>query len=109
MDQNLTTNRIVNRNAVKRHALKCAKQTKPRFTRVGVEFLDEVEADVEALLRKIDGSSPILHRPLEPDASFVTCNFMAKVAARMNEVIASIIQRKVERQPSVGKTLNRTR
>lgn len=109
MDQNLTTNRIVNRNAVKRHALKCAKQTKPRFTRVGADFLDEVEADVEALLRKIDGSSPVLYRPLESDAPFVTCNFMTKVTARLNEVIAAMIQRKVERQPSVGKTLNRTR
>lgn len=104
--------RFVNESAIREHALKCSALYRAgRFSRVGEDFIDEVKADVENLVRQLRNSIPVtLNAPLEPsDKCFVTGVLSDKVMLEWNRVIGRIIQNKVQRQPSVGKTLGRTR
>jgi len=109
----LASGRFLNATAVRAHALRCSAKFKgSRFTRVGQDFLDEVEADVEALVRTLRVQSPTMtFSPLEPDkkGGCVTGALRDKVAAELNRLVCRIIQNKTQRQPSVGKTLGRTR
>lgn len=95
------------------HALQCSEKFKGgRFTRVGQDFLDEVAADVEALVRGLRNQQPTqLFPALEPaeNTSCVTGALSAKVAVELNRLVCRMIQNKVQRQPSCGKTLGRTR
>jgi hypothetical protein len=107
--------RDVNESAIKEYALKCsAKFRAGKFKRVGSEFMDEVKADVEAVVRSLRTKyTPPIHAPLYiaegQCPSFATGNLMAKFEAEVNEAIARIIQSKVQVQPSCGQTLSRTR
>jgi hypothetical protein len=97
---------------VREFALECSAQFRNgKFTRVGEDFINEVRADVECMIRALDkavGTSP--HEPLDPgELGFTTGALCDKVMTKWNHVIAAIIQRKVQRQPSVGKTLSATR
>jgi hypothetical protein len=109
----LSSGRFLNEAAVRGHALRCsARFRNNRFTRVGQDFLDEVKADVEAVIRALRSQAQTkLFDPLEPDENTycVTGALCDKVGIEMNRLICRIIQNKVQRQPSVGKTLSRTR
>lgn len=109
----LASGRFLNATAVRAHALRCSAKFKGnRFTRVGQDFLDEVEADVEMLVRNVRNQSPTgVFEALEPDdkGGCVTGALRDKVAAELNRLVCRIIQNKTQRQPSVGKTLGRTR
>ena len=111
----LSSGRFLNESALRYHALRCSARFKGnRFTRVGQDFLDEVSADVEAILRELRSKHPTKQTgfdPLEPDenSSCVTGALSAKVATELNRLICRLVQLKVQRQPSVGKTLGRTR
>lgn len=112
----VSTTRNLNESAIKDYALECSKRFRAnKFTRVGSEFLEEIEADVESFVRAIGFKySSGVHPPLYTQAgidlpAFVTGNLMNKVKSRLNEAIARIVQEKVQRQPTVGKTLSRTR
>lgn len=109
----LASGRFLNESAVRAHALDCSARFRAgKFTRVGQDFLDEVSADVEAILRELRAKAPTkLFDPLEPaaDSSCVTGALRDKVAIELNRLICRIIQNKVQRQPSCGKTLSRTR
>lgn len=109
----LASGRFLNESAIRAHALACSAKFKGgRFTRVGQDFLDEVSADVEALVRNIRNQQPTrLFDPLEPDenTSCVTGALSAKVAVELNRLICRLIQNKTQSQPSCGKTLSRTR
>jgi len=109
----LASGRFLNESALRAHALRCSEKFRGnRFTRVGQDFLDEISADVEALVRNIRNQHPTqLHEPLEPDenTSCVTGALSAKVAVELNRLICRMIQEKVRRQPTCGKTLSRTR
>lgn len=109
----LASLRLINRAAVRGFALKCSEQFRAgRFTRVGEDFLTEVEADAEAELRAIDNQGDVgVHTPLDPgeEFSFITGVLSDKLAEKWNKKLARLIQRKVQRQPSVGKTLSATR
>lgn len=109
----LASGRFLNESALRAHALKCSEKLKAnRFTRVGQDFLDEVSADVEALVRNIrNQQGTALFLPLEPETelSCVTGALSVKVMIELNRLICRIIQNKVQRQPSCGKTLGRTR
>jgi hypothetical protein len=109
----LSSGRNLNESAIRHHALACsAKFRNGRFTRVGQDFLDEVAADVEALVRAMRNQHPIMgFDALEPDENTgcVTGLLSAKVAMELNRLVCRIIQQKVHRQPSAGKTLSRTR
>jgi len=111
----LASGRFLNQSAIRDHALQCSKEIKGgRFTRVGQDFLDEVEADVEALVRGLRNQSPLrppFDKPVEQSekSSCVTGALSDKVMSELNHIICRMIQSKVARQPSCGKTLGRTR
>jgi hypothetical protein len=109
----LSSGRYLNESAIRDHALRCSARFKcNRFTRVGQDFMDEVSADVEALVRNLRNQCPTtLHEALEPDENTgcVTGLLSAKVTAELNRLICRMIQNKVWKQPSCGKTLGRTR
>lgn len=107
----LASGRYLNESAIREHALACSKACKcGKFTRVGADFVDEVKADVEALVRKLRNEHPTLVHPQLPCESVLLTGALSdKVMEVINEVTARIIQRKVERQPSCGVTLGRTR
>ncbi len=108
--------RALNETAIRDYALECSKKFRAGlFRRVGEPFLDEVKADVEALVRGITakyGSGP--HQPLfmqdgQTCPSFATGALIEKIEKQVNEGIAKIVQAKVSAQPSCGCTLGRTR
>lgn len=107
----ISTQRFLNETALHNHALRCSARFRAnRFTRVGEDFRDEVKADFEAVLRDLRSKYPTqLHDPLPPDEDFITGLLKERVAGILNELVARIIQNKVQRQPSCGKTLSRTR
>lgn len=109
----LSTGRFLNESAMREHALACVVKFRGgRFTRVGQDFLDEVKADVEATIRNLRNQCPTqLYPPLEPaeNISCVPGSLSDKVAVELNRLVCRIIQEKVRRQPTVGKTLSRTR
>lgn len=99
---------IINRCAVKAFALGCSAQRRAgKFTRVGQSFIDEVEADLEAAIRQISGAP--LDDALPTDLTFTTGEAGRKLRERFEALAAKIIQSKVQRQPSVGQTLQNTR
>jgi hypothetical protein len=110
----LSTAPAINITALKEHALRCsAKYRAGKFTRVGQDFIDEVLTDVECLIREIRGKYKTLHEPLEPDdrknGNFVKGALMEKIGEELHRAIGRMIQNKVQKQPTVGVTLGRTR
>lgn len=102
---------MINQSAIKKHALACSKANRAgRFTRVGQDFLDEVNSEVEALVRDLRNNRfPVqVNAPLATDECFVKEVLLEKVKDALNQAIARIIQQRVQRQPSVGTTLGRT-
>lgn len=107
----LASLRFLNKSAIKQHALSCAARTRPKFTRVGQDFIDEVEADVESFVRglRTDSMKDVAASPvLEPMDDFLTGALIEKLKPIINRQIARIIQGKVWRQ-TTGVTLSRTR
>lgn len=101
----------LNESALKRHALECSKANRSgRFTRVGADFIQEIESEVEALVRDLRNNRfPVqVNAPLATDECFVKEVLLEKVKDALNQAIARIIQQRVQRQPSVGTTLGRT-
>lgn len=107
----ISSGRFLNETAVRNHALACSRAYRAgKFTRVGQEFLDEVKADVEALVRELRNKYPTLHASLEPGQNRVVAGALCdKVEAELNRAICRLIQNKTQKQPSVGCTLSRTR
>lgn len=105
--------RYLNETAIRDHALRCSARFRAnKFTRVGQDFIDEVGADVEAVIRAMRVQCPTkLFDPLEPDENTrcVTGLLSDKLSAEFNRLVCRIVQQKVQRQPSCGKTLSRTR
>jgi hypothetical protein len=106
------TRRIFNRSTTKDYALECSRKNRAgKFTRVGEEFFDEFEADIEALIRDIRNKYPTLHAPVvnEGDALIVTGDLMEVLKRELDAALHRLIQNKVQRQPSCGCTLKNTR
>ncbi len=108
----LASGRFLNETAVRNHALACSKAYRAgKFTRVGQEFMDEVKADVEAIIRELRTKySNQVHPVLDlGENEVVTGALSDKVMAELSKAIGRLIQNKVQRQPSCGCTLGRTR
>lgn len=107
----ICSGRYLNETAIRDFALGCSAQFRAgRFTRVGEDFLDEVKADVEAFIRTIRKQWPTqLHEPADCNAVFTTGALLEKIEPVLNAAIGRLIQNKVQRQLSCGKTLGRTR
>lgn len=105
--------RLFNRAATKLHALKCSELRRAgKFTRVGEDFFDEFEADVEAFVRDINNRHQTRTDFVAPDDTItrlVTGELMDKVSEALNSMLARMIQNKVQAQPSCGCTLKNTR
>lgn len=103
---------MLNKAAVREHALACSKQFRNgKFTRIGEDFLHELGYDIEALIRELQNKHPTLHAPLlnaDPDR-FLTPDLRAKLEEAVGHLVARMIQNKIQRQPSVGCTLGATR
>lgn len=108
----LASMRYLNESAIKQHALTCAARFRPKFTRVGQDFVDEVKADVEAFVRDLRNNANremALHgAPLVANEDFLTGALLEKLKPILNQTVARIIQSKVQRQ-TTGKTLGATR
>jgi hypothetical protein len=107
----ISSGRYLNESAIRSHALRCSASFRAnKFTRVGEDFLDEVKADVEAVLRELRNKVPShMHEPLSQDECFATGLLQERLTNVFNDLVGRIIQNKVQRQPSCGKTLSRTR
>lgn len=107
----LSSGRYLNETAIRDHALECSKQFKAgKFTRVGQDFIEEVQTDVENLVRTIKSQwPPWLHDQLDTEKTFTTGALMDRIQPVLNQAIARLIQNKTIKQPSCGKTLSRTR
>lgn len=98
----------LNQSAIKKHALACSKAHRAnRFTRVGQDFLDAVNSEVEALVRDLRNTRfPVpMNAPLPTEENFVKEALLEKVKDALNQAIGRIIQAKVQRQPTCGITL----
>jgi hypothetical protein len=107
----LATLRLLNESAIRDHALACSKAYRAgKFTRVGQEFIDEVKADTEALVRELRSKYQTLHPVLDPgNKGFTTGALSDRIMHELNHVIGRMVQNKVQKQPSCGCTLSRTR
>ena len=111
MNINGEEKRALNRAALKTHALACSKAFRAgKFTRMGEDFVAEVEADVEEILRDLKSKRPTqLHEPFQTCVQVVTGELKDALAEIFNDLVLRIIQNKVQAQPSCGCTLGRTR
>lgn len=111
----------LNESAIKNFALRCSRTYRAgKFRRVGQDFIDEVNTDVDCLLREIRGKYQNTMNPLlaqgqtlengcADDIFIVKGAFLIKLETEVNRAICRLIQCKVQRQPTVGCTLGRTR
>lgn len=76
-----------------------------KFTRVSEDFLQQVEADVDAFLRATHAAVKTQDAPIAPVAKLFTPEAEAVILAALNQKIAAIIQNRVRQHPSCGKTL----
>lgn len=101
--------RYLNVSAIKAHALKCSKELRAgKFQSVGQSFVNGVQAEVECLIRAINAKyHPPVHAVVAPEegAKFITGAYMDRAQQILDEAVARIIQARVQRHPSVGKTL----
>jgi len=100
----------INIAAVKRHALNCSNLFRSgKFHRVGEDFLTEIEAGAEAMVRGIGSAQKTtLHDPAATEEDFLTPELREAILREANALIGRLIQNTVQKQPSVGKTLGRT-
>jgi hypothetical protein len=107
----IASGRYLNESAIKEHALECSKKFRTgKFTRCGTDFIDEVKADVESVIRELRNKHAVkLHEPLETELVFTTGALCDKIQPELNAMVRRIIQNKVQAQPSCGCTLGRTR
>lgn len=101
------SNSVINRSAVKCYALGVSgKHRAGKFERVSGEFLDAVEAEVEATIRRMTASESAHGTPDEaPALSFTTKHARERMIEKLEEATRSIVFKKVMRHPSVGCTL----
>jgi hypothetical protein len=96
---------ILNRSAVKSFALAASEQNRAgKFKRCSPDFIQAVEAEVEALLRQIGGSEP--EQDVPGEYSFINCKrAFPKIEEQLNRLVRKTVLRRVKSQPSNGQTL----
>jgi hypothetical protein len=99
-------------SSVKEYALACSKANRAgKFKRVSQEFLDDIEAEVDCILRQIESKvREPLHAPPPglglADSLRCITGFAAEAAhKRLEAAIRKIILNKVQSTPSCGQTL----
>ncbi len=102
------TERLVVESAIKSHALKVSQTLGKNFERVGSDFVEAVQADVERLIKVIIGQyQPPIHDVVKAEEGqrFITGAYLKKAEDIINAAVPRIIQARVQRHPSIGKTL----
>jgi hypothetical protein len=92
---------------VRLYALACSKANRAgKFKRVSPEFLDNIEAEVDCLLRQIESKVGTPLHPLPPDEyNLVTGFALERAHERLERAVRKIIANKVQGTPSCGQTL----
>lgn len=100
-------NRPLNLSHVKQHCLRCSKTTGRRFERVSSSFLEEITAEVEMVIRSFRQKyKPPVHEVVDHGTDqYVTGELMDHLKEEINNMIARLIQSKVQQHPSKGRTL----
>lgn len=94
---------------IKKVALACSAQNRiGKFTRTSQEFVDDIEAEVDNLIRQIESKvREPLHKPAQgvEDLRLITGLALDKCRDRLEAAVRKIIQNKVQSTPSCGCTL----
>jgi hypothetical protein len=104
----MSDTRLTIASRVRDYALACSKANRAgKFTRVSQEFLDDIEAEVDNLIRQIETK---VREPLHPEPTGVieylpTSNAAQRAHFRLDQAIRKIIRNKVQSTPSCGITL----
>jgi hypothetical protein len=104
---NQRTNLTVESN-VRTYFLACSKQNRAnKFKRVSQERLDEVEAEVDCIIRQIESKirEPLHSLPPDDDLRLITGFAAERALARLEKAIRKIICNKTQSTPSCGITL----
>lgn len=100
--------RILNRTAVREYALHVSEKIRNgKFTRVSEEFVDAVEAELNALIRRtgtVNGNMLPGEMPHVNDC-FVTGDAMQKMRESLDNFVQLTVYNKIRRHPTVGVTL----
>jgi len=103
------SNNLTVESNVREYALACSKATRAgKFKRVSQEFLDDVEAEVDCLLRQIESKvrEPLNAGPTDCDDVRIIYGQAAELAhRRLEAAVRKIIRNKVQGTPSCGITL----
>lgn len=90
--------------AVKRHSLVCSQKLRAgKFSRVGEDFVQKIEACLEQAARMIGQSYTMAALPT--DEYFLTHEGERHILDNFNSWMAKSIQKSVQAHPSLGKTL----
>jgi len=90
--------------STKRHALLCSEKLRAgKFTRVGEDFLQQIEAALESTARVLGHA--VTGEVLPTDEKFLTPEGERYVLDNVNTWIGKAIQKRVQAHPSLGKTL----
>lgn len=99
-------------SSVKEYALACSKAHRAgKFKRVSQEFLDDIEAEVDCLIRQIESKvrEPLHPDPLSPGLEkslrVIPGYALDKAHERLEAAVRKIIRNKVQSTPSCGITL----
>ena len=91
---------------VKQQALRTSKLLRAnKFKRVSQDFLEQVEADLDAYLRKLLLEIKTADEPLPPVGLLVTPETRDRLLDIVNAKVAALIQNRVKAHPSMGQTL----
>lgn len=107
-DSGVASMRYLNITAIKQHALKCSQELRAgKFDRVSQSFIDDVQAEAERLIREVNAKfQPPVHAVVDcGEAKFVTGAYVQRAQDILDAAVARIVQARVQRHPSVGKTL----
>lgn len=101
----------MNNVAVKDYALKCSAEIKHgKFTRVGSDFLAEIQVEFEAIIRGIGGKITLNFPEVTRDERpLLDLSDRTKLYDVFTRLLTRLIQQRVEGQPSCGQTLGRTK
>jgi hypothetical protein len=101
---------MINKSVIHDYALKCSKELRAgKFTRVGQQFIDSVEEDLEGIIRATCPGSPPDRLPTVDGSKLfiVEAKVLPRLSEKLNKAVQCVVARKVMRHPSVGVTLQR--
>lgn len=101
------TQSVVNRASVKTYALGIShKHRGGKFTRVSEDFLVAVEAETEAVIRRMTATESVHGKADDaPALSFTTKHARERMVEKLEDTVRAIVFKKVMAHPSVGQTL----